>query len=96
MSQTDLVIEHIAPDIALQHDGETVRAEIRGLDLYHPFRDEVKARSVADIAYSMIDDEAFDRLYRFVSHPIPLRAGRRVAVRVVSLFGEESTKVLQP
>jgi hypothetical protein len=43
-----------------------------------------------------IDAEAFDRLYGFVSHPIPFRAGRRVAVRVVSQFGEESTKVLQP
>ena len=35
-----------------------------------------------------------DRLYGFVSHPIPFRAGKRVAVRVVSQFGEESTKVL--
>ena len=43
-----------------------------------------------------IDDEAFARLYGFVSHPIPLRPGKRVAVRVVSQFGEESTKVLQP
>jgi adenine-specific DNA-methyltransferase len=43
-----------------------------------------------------IDAEAFDRLYGFVSHPIPFRAGRRVAVRVVSQFGEESTKVLRP
>jgi hypothetical protein len=43
-----------------------------------------------------IDAEAFDRLYGFVSHPIPFRAGRRVAVRVVSQFGEESTKVLKP
>ena len=135
------------PDIALQRDGDTVRVEIRGLDLYDPIRDEVKARSVADIAYWMvdddydgssfmvrqvffcggdqdefdkwkrglsdvaktrtrkklentlkieIDDEAFDRLYGFVSHPIPFRAGRRVAVRVVSQFGEESTKVLRP
>ena len=41
-------------------------------------------------------DEAFDRLYGFVSHPIPFRAGRRVAVRVVSQFGEKSTKALQP
>ena len=41
-------------------------------------------------------EEAFDRLYGFVSHPIPFRAGRRVAVRVVSQFGEESTKVLRP
>jgi adenine-specific DNA-methyltransferase len=41
-----------------------------------------------------IDDEAFDRLYGFRSHPIPPKKGRRVAVRVVSQFGEESTKVL--
>lgn len=135
------------PDIALARKGDTVRVEIRGLDLYDPIRDEVKARSVADIAYWMVDDdydgssfmvrqvffcggdkdefdkwkrglsdvaktrtrkklentlkieidaEAFDRLYDFVPHPIPFRAGRRVAVRVVSQFGEESTKVLQP
>ncbi|MBI4740119.1 MAG: site-specific DNA-methyltransferase [Betaproteobacteria bacterium] len=122
-----------------------VTVEIRGLDIYDPIRDEVKARSVADIAYWMvdddydgssfmvrqvffcggdrdefdkwkrglsdlsklktkkkventlkieIDDEAFDRLYGFVSHPIPYQAGKRVAVRVVSQFGEESTKVL--
>jgi adenine-specific DNA-methyltransferase len=124
--------------------GECVVVEIRGLDIYDPIRDEVKARSVADIACWMVDDdydganfmvrqvffcggdrddfdkwkrglsdlartrtrkkventlrielddEAFDRLYGFVSHPIPVRAGKRVAVRVVSQFGEESTKI---
>lgn len=41
-----------------------------------------------------IDDEAFDRLYGFRSHPIPATRGRKIAVRVVSQFGEESTKVL--
>ena len=41
-----------------------------------------------------IDDEAFERVYGFKSHPIPATRGRRVAVRVVSQFGEESTKVL--
>lgn len=41
-----------------------------------------------------IDDDAFDRLYGFRSHPIPAKKGRRVAVRVISQFGEESTKVL--
>jgi adenine-specific DNA-methyltransferase len=40
-----------------------------------------------------IDDEAFARVYGFRSHPIP--TGRRVAVRVISQFGEESTKVLR-
>ena len=124
--------------------GECVVVEIRGLDIYDPIRDEVKARSVADIAYWVVDDdydganfmvrqvffcggdkddfdkwkrglsdlartrtrkkventlrielddEAFDRLYGFVSHPIPVKTGKRVAVRVVSQFGEESTKI---
>ena len=41
-----------------------------------------------------IDDEAFERVYGFKSHPIPATRGRRVAVRVVSQFGEESTKVV--
>ncbi len=41
-----------------------------------------------------IDDEAFERVYGLRSHPIPLQKGRRVAVRVISQFGEESTKVL--
>lgn len=134
------------PDVAVekQKDGSVV-VEIKGLDIYDPIRDEVKPRSVADIAFWMvdddydgssfvvrqvffcgggkdefdkwkrglsdlakqmtkrnveqtlkveIDDEAFDRLYGFRSHPIPPKKGRRVAVRVVSQFGEESTKVL--
>ena len=42
-----------------------------------------------------IDEDAFDRLYGHVSHPIPVGEGRRIAVRVISQFGEESTKVLQ-
>lgn len=41
-----------------------------------------------------IDEEAFDRVYGFQSHPIPQTKGRKVAVRVISQFGEESTKVL--
>ena len=41
-----------------------------------------------------IDEEAFARVYGFRSHPIPAEKGRRVAVRVISQFGEESTKVI--
>lgn len=41
-----------------------------------------------------IDDEAFDRLYGHISHPIAARKGQKIAVRVVSQFGEESTKVV--
>ncbi len=35
-----------------------------------------------------------ERLYGHVSHPIPAVAGKKVVVRVVSQFGEESTKVV--
>ncbi len=133
------------PDIAIERDGEHAIVEIRGLDIYDPVRDEVRPRSVADIAYWMLDDDydgasfmvrqvffcgggrdefdkwkkglsdlaksgtkkkvertlkieldddAFDRLYGHRSHPLSWRKGKRVAVRVVSQFGEESTKVL--
>jgi adenine-specific DNA-methyltransferase len=41
-----------------------------------------------------IDDEAFDRLYGFKSHPFEVKKAQKVAVRVISQFGEESTKVL--
>lgn len=44
-----------------------------------------------------LDDQAFERLYGLRSHPIALapgERGRRVAVRVISYFGEECTKVL--
>jgi len=41
-----------------------------------------------------IDAEAWDRLYKHESHPIPYKRGRKIAVRVISQFGEESTKVL--
>ncbi|HKK44294.1 MAG TPA: site-specific DNA-methyltransferase [Balneolaceae bacterium] len=41
-----------------------------------------------------IDDKAFDRLYGLKSHPFEAEEGQKVAVRVVSQFGEEVTKVL--
>jgi adenine-specific DNA-methyltransferase len=41
-----------------------------------------------------IDDEAFDRSYGLKSHPFKAEKGQKVAVRVVSQFGEEVTKVL--
>lgn len=133
------------PDIALRRSAEGVQVEIKGLDIYDPVRDEVKARSVADLSYWMLDDcydgsnfmptqiffcggdkdefakfkkglqslalasvkkaaeqtlkielddEAFERLYGFVSHPLAYEKGRKLAVRVISQFGEESTKVL--
>lgn len=41
-----------------------------------------------------LDDDAWERLYGHQSHPIEVRKGRKVAVRVISQFGEESMKVL--
>lgn len=43
-----------------------------------------------------IDDEAFDRLYGHISHPIEIKKkGQKIAVRVISQFGEETTKVIE-
>ena len=41
-----------------------------------------------------MDDEAFERVYGHISHPVPSVKGKKLAVRVVSQFGEECTKVL--
>jgi adenine-specific DNA-methyltransferase len=41
-----------------------------------------------------IDDEAFASAYGHTSRPFPFKAGQKVAVRVVSQFGEETTKVI--
>jgi adenine-specific DNA-methyltransferase len=53
-------------------------------------------KNLEDTLKIEIDDEAFERLYGFRSHPIMAEPGkpRKIAVRVVSQFGEESTKVL--
>jgi len=134
------------PDIDLTKKGNEVTVEIKGLDIYDPIKDEVKARNIHDIAYWMldddydgsnfivkqvffcggekeefakwkkglyniakestkknvektlkieIDDEAFDRLYGHISHPISIKkVGQKIAVRIISQFGEECTKVL--
>ncbi|MFN6328073.1 MAG: site-specific DNA-methyltransferase [Chitinophagales bacterium] len=134
------------PDIDLNINGNEATIEIKGLDIYDPIKDEVKARNISDIAYWMvddnydgsnfvvkqvffcggeksefdkwkkgldnlakdstkkkvektlkieIDDEAFDRLYGHISHPIEVKKkGQKIAVRIISQFGEECTKVL--
>ena len=45
------------PDIKLNKEGNNVTVEIQGLDIYDPIKDEVKARSVKDIAIWMVDDD---------------------------------------
>ena len=134
------------PDIEIvKDDDEYCHVEIKGLDIYDPIKDDVKARSVEDISYWEIDDnyngsqfivrgihfcggdkkefndwkkglnsvssavtkknaertlklvfndDLWDTLYGFRSEPLKYEKGRKVAVRVVSQFGEESSKVL--
>ena len=134
------------PDIELvKDDDKTCHVEIKGMDMYDPIKDDVKARNIEDIAYWEMDDnykgglfkvrsihfcggdkkefqawrkgldnvakimakkkaertlrlqineEVWDTLYGFESEPIKYEKGKKIAVRVVSQFGEEATKVL--
>lgn len=41
-----------------------------------------------------IDDEAFANAYGHLSRPFQVQPGQKIAVRVISQFGEETTKVL--
>jgi len=41
-----------------------------------------------------IDEEAFSRIYGHKSHQFPVKKGQKIAVRVISQFGEETTKIL--
>lgn len=41
-----------------------------------------------------IDEEAFEGLYGHESRPVPVKKGQKIAVRVISQFGEETTKIL--
>lgn len=140
------------PDIVVIRDVDengvelnTAHIEIRGLDIYDPIKDDVKARSVEDIAYWEIDDnydeqqfivreihfcggnkkeyeawrkglngiasaktkkkaettlrlslndEVWETLYDFRSSSFDATPGRKICVRVVSQFGEESSKIL--
>lgn len=42
----------------------------------------------------IFNDDVWDQLYTYRSEPLTYEPGRKVAIRVVSQFGEESTKVL--
>jgi len=56
-----------------------------------------EAKKKAEAALRIeLNDEAWERLCGYKSHLMPPKdGGRSVAVRVVSQFGEESTKVLR-
>ncbi len=42
-----------------------------------------------------MDDDAFTRVYGHESHPFEVKQGQKIAIRVLSQFGEETTKVLE-
>ncbi len=63
----------------------------KGLQLVAPKVTKKKAESTLRLH---LKEELWDTLYDFRSQPIEKRQGRKIAVRVISQFGEESTKVL--
>lgn len=63
-------------------------------DLQNIAKDAAKKKAEKTLKIE-IDDEAFARLYGYLSHPVQVKKkGQKIAVRVVSQFGEECTKVL--
>lgn len=63
----------------------------KGLKSVAPKATKKKAKSTLRLH---LNEELWDTLYDFRSQPIKKRQGRKIAVRVISQFGEESTKVL--
>ena len=63
----------------------------KGLDTVAKDLAKKKAEKTLRLEFN---DEVWDTLYDFKSEPIPYEKGKKIAVRVVSQFGEESTKVL--
>ena len=63
----------------------------KGLQSVAPKATKKKAESTLRL---YLNEELWDTLYDFRSQPIEKRKGRKIAVRVISQFGEESTKVL--
>ena len=72
-------------------DKKEFEAWKKGLNSVAPKATKKKAESTLRLE---LNEEIWDTLYDFRSHPIKKRAGRKIAVRVISQFGEESTKVI--
>lgn len=64
----------------------------KGLDTVA--RDMAKRRAERTLRMQF-DEELWDRLYSLKSESIEYRKGRKIAVRVVSQFGEEATRILE-
>ena len=71
---------------------EDFKAWKKGLDTVAKDMAKKKAEKTLRLVFN---EEVWDTLYTFKSEPIPYEKGKKIAVRVVSQFGEESTKVLE-
>ncbi len=63
----------------------------KGLNSAAPRSVKKKAQTTLRLEFN---EDIWETLYDFRSHSIEKRSGRKIAVRVISQFGEESTKVL--
>lgn len=79
------------PSVGRQRQSRVANARHIGADerFFTPLNTRVKTLKIE------IDDEAFDRMYGHISHPIEVKKkGQKIAVRIISQFGEESLKIL--
>ena len=72
-------------------DKKEFQAWRKGLDNVAKIMAKKKAERTLRL---QINEEMWDSLYGFESEPITYEKGKQIAVRVVSQFGEEATKVL--
>lgn len=63
----------------------------KGLNASSSYKTKKNAERTLKLVFN---EEVWDELYSYRSEPLTIQPGRKVAVRVVSQFGEESTKVL--
>ena len=83
--------DDLLQDGLLKKDKKDFAAWRKGLDTVA--RDLAKKKAERTLRLEFNED-IWDTLYGFKSEPIPYEKGKKIAVRVVSQFGEESTKVL--
>ncbi len=75
--------------------GDKKEFEVWRKGLGNLFNSSAKTRKKAqDTLRIEFSDEIWETLYGFTSEPISYAPGRQIAVRVISQFGEESSKVL--
>lgn len=72
-------------------DKKEFNAWKKGLQSTSSYKTKKNAERTLKLVFN---DDVWDELYSYRSEPLTYEPGRKVAVRVVSQFGEESTKVL--